>query len=210
MNISEDKLKGDNKSNIRINRTWKANTNNTINDNLAYDNMLNIDMHEQNADVMPNNINNEMIKIIDKLSKNDHIVIYKFVADEYGKKIFSTNTIGIYFSLKQLDNKMKWKLYKLVKMLYDNYMRTKIQEKAYEEHKSIMDNDLNPNVKSTHIHTKDTSSTNEQSNTLDCFSFKSNYAPISHSSDYLLPINMNQSSKNQSAISAQMHSLTSE
>ena len=93
-------------TNIKISKDWKL-TQPIQSNELLYDDMKIFDLHSKNEDNMPANLQNEMIKNIEKFGKKEHILIYKLIYDQYGKKIFSTNSIGLYFSLNQFNNSMK-------------------------------------------------------------------------------------------------------
>lgn len=128
----EDKKNSD----IKIKSEWKKNITSTNIDNLIYDNLDEINLHEKNNDEMQIDTQNEMIRIINKFDKKEHLLIYKLINTEK-KNIFSNNGQGMFFSLKQLDNVLKWKLYKLVKLLNENIKRDKIKEQAFIENESL-------------------------------------------------------------------------
>ncbi len=121
-------------SNIKINSNSSAGF--IINESSSifnYDPLLEISGNQSRK--MTNEETNKMISLInDDLSKDDHILIYKMLRKHKNRNFFSSNSSVTHFNITELDNKMKWELYRFVLLCSDNIARKKAIKQANKDY----------------------------------------------------------------------------
>ena len=81
---------------------------------------------------------NAITKDIDKLSKNDHMMIYLMIRENQSK-VLHEGKVETVFNLKELDNELRWKLRSLVNMSLENKARDEMKKSALVEHQEHID-----------------------------------------------------------------------
>src|SRR3989344_6123728 len=56
----------------------------------------------------------KLSRTINRLTKEEHIEIYKFLRKYVDATFFAPNNTGTYFNLNNLDNMVKWELHRIV------------------------------------------------------------------------------------------------
>ena len=131
-------------SSIVKNSNIKANIiDNTKN---IYSSLSEITNNIEKSRIMSNTIRSKIVDLINNnLTSEDHIEIYKMLRKTKSKKFFSSNNSKTFFNMKELDNILKWKLYKLVLLLSENTNNNINKSNALKEHETNI-NKLNKKI----------------------------------------------------------------
>lgn len=107
-----------------------------INSTYTYDPMI-----EENRDGdMSSVLMIRLSKIINQLSNEDHIRLYKLLRTYMDSNFFAPNNTGTYFNLNGLPNHVKWELYRNAQFSKQNQVRTTVIRSAVSEHVEHVNN----------------------------------------------------------------------
>jgi hypothetical protein len=136
-------------SNIKINKTIEGSILDPSHNNYIYNPLLEIANNIQSSKQMTSEQTSNMVDIINKnLKKQDHVMIYKMLRKNKSDKFFSSNVTVTHFNIKELDNTMKWELYRFVLLCKDNVKRNNVMNKANIDYDNNINN-LNNKIEKT-------------------------------------------------------------
>ena len=134
-------------SNIKINKYVDSAVIDQVKNAFNYDPLLEISQSK----IMTNEEMSEMIDTINnKLNRDDHILIYKMLRKQKNRNFFSINSSVTHFNITELDNKLKWELYRFVCLCRNNISRIDTIKKAKIEYKQGL-NTINETDSATDI-----------------------------------------------------------